>query len=324
MRTRCSFAAAVLGLMTVALSASGQEPTKVPIVGVLLRMALPDDPVVPAIREGLRRVGYVDGTSIQIVRRDAQNQVDRLPAIASELVDLGADVIVVGAEPAARAARQASSTIPIIIISFDHDPVASGLIDSFSHPSGNVTGVFARTSELIGKRLELLREALPSVSRVAIFWDSASARQLEAVEPSARALGLDVERIELGGSYDFAAAFHTARKRKAQAVVLLFSPMFVQERARVASLALESGMPTMHQEETLVKAGGLMSYGPSVSEMFGRSAYFIHRLLKGAKVSDLPVEQASTFRLVVNLKTAKALRLTIPQSILLRADEVIR
>jgi len=324
MRTRRTFAAAVLGLMTLALSAAGQEPAKVPIVGVLLRMALPDDPVVPAIREGLRRFGYVDGTSIRIERRGAENQVDRLPALAKELVDLGADIIVVGAEPAARAARQASSTIPIIIISFDHDPVVSGLIDSFSRPSGNVTGIFARTSELVGKRLELLREALPSVSRVAIFWDSASVRQLRAVEPSTRALGLDVERIELGGSYDFAAAFNTARKRKAQAVVLLFSPMFVQERARVACLALESRMPTMYQEETAVKAGGLMSYGPSVAEMFGRSAYYIDRLLKGAKVSDLPVEQASNFRLVVNLKTAKALRLTIPQSLLLRADEVIQ
>jgi len=324
MRTRRSFAAAVLGLMTLALSAAGQEPAKVPIVGVLLRMALPDDPVVPAIREGLRRFGYVDGTNIRIERRAAENQVDRLPALARELVALGADIIVVGAEPAARAARQASSTLPIIIVSFDHDPVASGLIDSFSRPSGNVTGVFSRTSELIGKRLELLREALPNVSRVAVFWDSASVRQLEALEPSARALGLNLQRIELGGSYDFAAAFNAARKRKAQAVVLLFSPMFVQERARVASLALESGMPTMYQEETPVKAGGLMSYGPSVSEMFGRSAYYIDRLLKGAKVSDLPVEQASKFRLVVNLKTAKVLRLTIPQSILLRADEVIR
>jgi len=324
MRTRRSFAAAVLGLMTLALSAAGQEPAKVPIVGVLLRMALPDDPVVPAIREGLRRFGYVDGTNIRIERRAAENQVDRLPALARELVALGADIIVVGVEPAARAARQASSTLPIIIVSFDHDPVASGLIDSFSRPSGNVTGVFSRTSELIGKRLELLREALPSISRVAVFWDSASVRQLEAVEPSTRALGLDLERIELSGSYDFAAAFNAARKRKAQAVVLLFSPMFVQERARVASLALESGMPTMYQEETPVKAGGLMSYGPSVSEMFGRSAYYIDRLLKGAKVSDLPVEQASKFRLVVNLKTAKVLRLTIPQSILLRADEVIR
>ena len=324
MRTRHCFAATVLGLMTLSLSAAGQEPAKVPIVGVLLRMALPDDPVVPAIREGLRRFGYIDGTNIRIERRAAQNQVDRLPALARELVDLGADVIVVGAEPAARAARQASSTLPIIIVSFDHDPVASGLIDSFSHPSGNVTGIFSRTSELIGKRLELLRETLPSVSRVAVFWDSASARQLEAVEPSASALGLHIERIELRGSYDFAAAFKAARKRKAQAVLLLFSPVFSQERARIASLALESKMPTMYQGETQVEAGGLMSYGPSMAETFIRSAYFIDRLLKGAKVRDLPVEQASTFRLVVNLKTAKALRLTIPQSILLRADEVIR
>ena len=313
-----------MGFMTLALAVAAKEPAKVPVVGVLMVMTMPDDPVVPAIREGLRRFGYVDGTNIRIERRAAQNQMDRLPTLARELVDLGADVIVVGGEPTARAARQASSTLPIIIIAFDHDPVASGLIDSFSRPSGNVTGVFSRTSELVGKRLELLRETLPNASRVAVFWDSISVRQLEAVEPSTRALGLELERIELRGSYDYAAAFNAARKQKAQAVVLLFSPMFTQERVRIASLAVESRMPTMYQEEMPVKAGGLMSYGPSLAEMFGRSAYFIDRLLKGAKVSDLPVEQASKFRLVVNLKTAKALRLTIPQSILLRADEVIR
>jgi putative ABC transport system substrate-binding protein len=318
------FRPVVLGFVALAFTVSAQEPVKVPVVGVLMVMAMPEDPVVPAIRGGLRQFGYVDGTNIRIERRAAQNHMDRLPALARELVDLGADVIVVGGEPTARAARQASSTLPIIIISFDHDPVASGLIDSFSHPSGNVTGVFSRTSELIGKRLELLREALPNASRVAVFWDSTSVRQLEAVEPSTRALGLGLERIELRGSYDYAAAFKAARKKKAQAVVLLFSPMFTQERVRIASLALESKMPTMWQEEVGVKAGGLMSYGPSVAEMFGRSGYYIDRLLKGAKVSDLPVEQASKFRLVVNLKTAKALRLTIPQSILLRADEVIR
>ena len=287
-------------------------------------MAGPDDPVVPAIREGLRQFGYIDGTNIRIERRDAQNQLHRLPQLASELINLGADVIVVGSEPAARAVRKVSSTIPIVIVAFDHDPVASGLIDSFSHPSGNVTGIFARQSELVGKRLELLKEALPRASRVAVFWDSLSARQLEKLEPAARALRLDLERIELRGSYDYAAAFKDAKKKKADAVMLLFSPKFAQERFRIASLAVESQIPTIHQEELLVKAGGLMSYGPSVTEMFIRTAYYIDRLLKGAKVGDLPVEQASTFKLVVNLKTAKALRLTIPQSILLRADEVIR
>jgi len=287
-------------------------------------MAGPDDPVVPAIRKGLRQFGYVDGTNIRIERRDAQNQLDRLPQLASELINLGADVIVVGAELPARAVRQVSSTVPIVIVAYDHDPVASGLIDSFSRPSGNVTGIFARQSELVGKRLELLREALPSVSRVAVFWDSLSARQLEELEPAARALRIDLERIELRGSYDYAAAFKHAKKKKADAAILLFSPRFTQERILIASLAIESQIPTIHQEELLVKAGGLMSYGPSVVEMFPRAGYFIDRLLKGAQVSNLPVEQASKFKLVINLKTANALRLTIPQSILLRADEVIR
>jgi len=308
----------------LAFTVSAQQPAKVPIVGVLMVMAAPDDPVVPAIREGLRQLGYVDGTNIRIERRSAQNQLDRLPQLASELINLSADVIVVGAELPARAVRQVSSTVPIVIVAYDHDPVASGLIDSFSRPSGNVTGIFARQSELVGKRLELLREALPSVSRVAVFWDSLSARQLEELEPAARALRIDLERIELRGSYDYAAAFKHAKKKKADAAILLFSPRFTQERILIASLAIESQIPTIHQEELLVKAGGLMSYGPSVVEMFPRAGYFIDRLLKGAQVSNLPVEQASKFKLVINLKTAKALRLTIPQSILLRADEVIR
>lgn len=324
MISRSLLRAVAFSLVMLAYTVSAQQPAKVPIVGVLMVMAAPDDPVVPAIREGLRQLGYVDGTNIRIERRSAQNQLDRLPQLAAELIALGADIIVVGGEPPARAARQASSTIPIVIVSFDHDPVASGLLDSFNRPGGNVTGIFARTSELVGKRLELLKEALPKASRVAVFWDSLSARQLRALEAAAHALGIQLERIELRDSYDFAAAFKTAKRKKADAVILLFSPMFTQQRVRIASLALESRMPTNYQEEAPVAAGGLMSYGPSISDMFPRAAYYIDRLLKGAKASDLPMEQASRFKLVVNLKTAEALGLTIPQSILLRADKVIR
>jgi len=324
MTKRSVFRAVALSLVVLAFTVSAQQPAKVPIVGVLMVMAAPDDPVVPAIREGLRQLGYVDGTNIRIERRAAQNQFDRRPQLAAELIALGADIIVVGGEPPARAARQASSTVPIVIVSFDHDPVASGLIDSFNRPGGNVTGIFARTSELVGKRLELLKEVLPKASRVAVFWDVLSARQLQELEPAARALGIQLERIELRGTYDFAAAFKTAKRKKVDAVILLFSPMFTQQRVRIASLALESKLPTIYQEEAPVSAGGLMSYGPSINDMFPRAAYYIDRLLKGAKASDLPMEQASTFKLVVNLKTAEALGLTIPQSILLRADKVIR
>jgi putative ABC transport system substrate-binding protein len=231
-----------LGFVALAFTVSAQAPVKIPIVGVPMVMAGPDDPVVPAIREGLRQFGYIDGTNIRIERRDAQNQLDRLPQLASELINLGADVIVVGSEPTARAVRTVSSTIPIVIVAFDHDPVASGLIDSFSHPSGNVTGLFARQSQLVGKRLQLLKEALPRASRVAVFWDSLSVRQLEELEPAARALRIDLERIELRGSYDYAAAFKDAKKKKADAVMLLFSPKFAQERFRIASLAVENQM----------------------------------------------------------------------------------
>ena len=181
---RYAFLILTLSLIVGSLAASAQPPAKIPIVGVLLVMSGPNDLVLPAIREGLRQRGYVDGTNIKIERRIAENRVERLPALAAELIALGADVIVVGGERPARAARQASSTIPIVMVSFDYDPVASGLVDSFNHPGGNITGLFARTSELLGKRLELLREALPRASRVAIFYDTHSVRQLAALEPA--------------------------------------------------------------------------------------------------------------------------------------------
>lgn len=258
MRTLYVSRALALCLAAVTLSSLAQEPTtpKVPIVGVLMLMAGPHENLVPALREGLRQFGYVDGTNVRIERRDAQNHLDRLPKAASELISLGADLIVVGGEPQARAAKQASSAIPIVLVAFDHDPVASGLIDSFSRPGGNVTGIFTRQSELVGKRLELLKEVLPKASKVAVFWDALSVRQLGELEPAAHALGIDLARIELSGSYDYVAAFENARHRRADAVILLFSPRFSNERVRIATLALEQRMPTIYQEESAVEAGG--------------------------------------------------------------------
>jgi putative tryptophan/tyrosine transport system substrate-binding protein len=306
------------------VAARAQQPTQTPIVGVLLVFWGPDDMFIPSVRKGLSDLGYIDGRNIKIEHRTAQGRLDQLPRLAGELVQLGARVIVVGTGPAAHAAKQASSTVPIVVALYDYDPVASGLIDSFSRPGGTVTGIFSRQSELVGKRVELLKEALPNVSRVAVFWDANSRRQLEELEPAARVLGLQLEPIELHAPYDFTGAFKAAKKMHAGAVMVLFSPAFIQQRTRVAKLALENKLPTIYQDSFEVVAGGLISYGSSASELLQRTAYYIDRLLKGEKAGDLPVEQASNFKLVVNLKTAKALGLNIPESILLRADEVIR
>jgi len=314
---------AIAGLL-VSLSAIAQQTPPVPVVGVLMIFRAPDDFFVPSVRKGLADLGYLDGRNIRIEYRAAQGQVDQLPRLAGELVALGVRVIVAGAEPAARAAMQADSTIPIVITLSDHDPVAAGLIESFSHPGDRVTGVFSRQSELVGKRLELLKQTLPGISRVAVFWDSNSQRQLELLEPAARATGVQLVRIELRAPYHFAAAFRAAKKKRAEAVLVLFSPAFIQLRTKVAAAALESRLPTVHQTQNETIAGGLMSYGPAETKLFERSAYYIDRLLKGAKVNDLPVEQASEFTLIINLKTAKALGIKIPESVLSRADQVIR
>ncbi len=316
--------ALVLSLDLVAGVALAQQASRVPVVGVLMVNAGPNETVVEAVRRGLRDNGYVDGQNIRIEYRGAQGHADRLPALAQELVGLNVDAIVVGAEASAQAAKHATTTIPIVFAMYDVDPVAVGLIDSFNRPGGNVTGIFARQSELVGKRLELLRELLPSLRRVAVLWDSFSQRQLEQTWPAARALGVDLALVEVQSPYDFKKAFRSVRRSKVGALLVLFSPVFNTEDAKISRVAIESKLPTMFQDPDNVRAGGLMAYGPSREEVFGRTGYYIDRLLKGAKPNDLPVEQSANFHLVVNLKTAKALGITIPESILLRADEVIR
>jgi putative ABC transport system substrate-binding protein len=277
-----------------------------------------------AVREGLREFGYVDGQNIKIEFRSAQGQVDRLASLAQELVALKVNVIVTGTEPAARAVQHATGTIPIVVVLSDHDPVASGLVNSLSRSGSNITGIVTRQSELVGKRLELLKESLPKLSRVAVFWDTYSQRQLDLLQQAARLLGVRLQTIQLRAPYDFKGASRHAKQEKADALVVLFSPVFYRERAQIAVLALDAGLPTMSQEESWAVAGGLISYGPTIADTFRRTAYFVDRLLKGAKPEDLPVEQATGFKLTVNLRTAKALRLTIPDSILQRADELIR
>jgi putative ABC transport system substrate-binding protein len=198
------------------------------------------------------------------------------------------------------------------------------LIDSLNRPGGNITGVFTRQSDLVAKRIELLKESLPDVSRIAVFWDSFGRGQLDELKPAARLLGVHLEPVQLQAPYDFKRAFNDAKKRRAGALMVLFSPVFNTEHARITALAIENRLPGIYQERYFVESGGMLSYGPDPGDAFGRAAYFIDRLLKGAKPADLPVEQVSKFKLVVNLKTAKTLGVTIPESIMVRADEVIR
>jgi putative ABC transport system substrate-binding protein len=316
--------AVALGCALVANGVRAQQTGRVPVVGLLMVNAGPNESVVTAVRRGLRDIGYVDSQSIRIEYRGAQGREDRLLALAQELVQLKVDAIVVGAEASARAAKQATSTIPIVFAMYDVDPVAVGLIDTFSHPGANITGIFSRQSELVGKRLELLRELVPGLTHVAVLWDSFSRHQLDHTGPAAQALGIDLALVEMRPPYNFEKAFRTIKNRKPDALLVLFSPVFNTEQAKLSRLAVEGKLPTMFQDPDNVRAGGLIAYGPSREEVFGRTAYYIDRVLKGAKPSELPVEQSANFRLVVNLRTAKALGLVVPESILVRADEVIR
>jgi putative ABC transport system substrate-binding protein len=314
--------ASLLGTFSVMLRA--EERGRVPVVGMLTVAVGPDDPGLQALREGLRELGHVEGRNISFEYRQAHGQAERLPQLARELVALKADVIVLGSEEALRAAQQATSAIPIVMIFLGDDPVAAGLIDSLSRPGGNVTGVAVGRRELVGKRLELLKELLPSVSRVAVLWDAYGRGQLDQLAPAARSLGLQIQLIELQAPYDFEGAFQAAKKREAGAVLLMFSPVFQQQRRAIAALSVAHRLPAISGNPNLAKAGTLMSYGSDGVASFGRAAYFVDRLLKGAKPAELPVEQPATVKLIVNLQTAKAIGIVVPDSVLLRADEVIR
>jgi putative ABC transport system substrate-binding protein len=298
----------------IAGTAWAQEPNRVPVVGLLMSSVGPHDPVLEALRAGLRDQGYVEGQNIRLEYRGAQGNLDKLPNLAEELVRLKVDAIVVGNERTARVAKDVSASIPIVVSLYNYDPVVGGLIDSFARPSGNLTGIFTRTSELVGKRLEQLKEMVPNLSRLAVFWDSLGQGELDELQPAARSIGIQLQLMELGPPYDFDAAFRIAKQNKADAIMIIATP---------ATLARKYGLPTSSSFRDCTQAGGLISYGIEFTDAYYRLAYFIGRLLKGAKPSDLPFEQVTKFKLVINQNTATSLGLTTPQSILLRADEII-
>ena len=294
-----------------------------PLIGVLRASALAQhDPAMDAIRTELHALGYTEGRNIRFEQRFANRRTETLPKLANDLVRMNPRIIVAVNEASLRAAKQATSTIPIVVIAYDHDPVAEGLIDSNTRPGGNVTGIFSRQVELVGKRLELLKETIQGLSRVAVLLDVTSEPPAE-LENAGKQLGLKLRTIQIANQQNFEAAVKQA-EANAQAAVLLYSPMIFDSRARIATLAMEARLPLMTQASEFVQAGALMSYAPDRNEVAARAAYYIDRILHGATPAELPVEEAAKFKLSINLKTAKALGMTIPQSILLRADEVIR
>ncbi len=318
------FLAAALALGMAVSEPFAQQTDRVAVVGRLTVVGGADDPINEAIRKGLRELGYLEGRDFRIEHRSAEGRLDQLPRLAEELVRLKVDVIVTGTVLSTRAAKLATSTIPIVAIFPDHDPVASGLIESFNHPGGNITGLTVRGSQLAGKRLELLKEMLPDLSRVTVLWDPFVQADIKELEIAARSLDIELRLVEVNAPYDFDAAFSVAKRKKAGAVVLLGSPQVYIRRVQLGALALKHKLPVFCSFRDTTEAGGLVSYGTDVFYAFHRAAYFIDRLLKGAKPSDLPFEQSDTIKLVVNLKTAKGLGITIPESILLQADEVFR
>jgi putative tryptophan/tyrosine transport system substrate-binding protein len=314
-------------LLAAPLAADAQQPGKVWRVGFLDAVSPRNVPWIAAFERRLVELGYVEGKNLSIEFRTAEGRTDRLSAVVTELVGLKPDVIVSSAGPdGTLALKHATSIIPVVFSAIEWDPVAAGVVDSLGRPGSNLTGVSALAVEFASKRLQLLLEAVPRLMRVAVMWHRPrAADQFTVLREAARALKLQVISLERGaGSYNLDGAFKTATKERAGAVLVLGSPVFFPERKQLAGLALRHRLATSFQRPDYVEAGGLMSYGPDVNDILQRLADYTDRILKGAKPSDLPVEQPTKFELVINLKTVKALGLTAPPSLLQRADEVIQ
>ncbi len=317
------------GIVVAPFAAEAEQAAKVARIGYLTGSLAANPHVPEAFRQGLRDLGYIEGRNLVIEYRSPEGKPERLPALAAELVALKVDVIVAGGTPQALAAKQAARTLPIVFVGAA-DPVTSGLVTSLARPGGNVTGLSNVTPELVGKCLEQLKQAVPGVSRVAVLWHPGNLGErterdmLKGAEVAARALGVRLQFVEARGPEDFDRAFSDMTRARAGALTVLPSTMFNTERRRLVDLAAKNRLPAVYPVRESVDAGGLMSYGPNIADVFRRVATYVDKILKGAKPADLPVEQPTKFELVINLKAAKALGLTIPPSVLSRADEVLQ
>ncbi|MBI2154574.1 MAG: ABC transporter substrate-binding protein [Candidatus Rokubacteria bacterium] len=323
-----------LGLLAAPLAAEAQQPAgKVYRIGLL--GTSPINPHYEAFRQGLRELGYVEGRNIVIERRHSEGKAERLPNLATELIRLKVDVIVIEACGAPlNAASQKTSTIPIVVAACNDDLVASGLVASLARPGGNITGLSEVAPELAAKRLELLKEVVPKLTRVAVLWNPAYSEVFsptlrfmlsdwKEIREAARVLGVTLQSVEIRGPDDFDSAFAAMTRKRAGGLITFSEPLLVLHGRRIADLAAQSRLPAIYAYRELAEAGGLISYGVHLPDFYRRAATHVHKILKGAKPADLPVEQPTKFELVINLKTAKTLGLTIPQSVLIRADKVI-
>jgi putative ABC transport system substrate-binding protein len=322
----------ILSLLTAPLAAQAQQPAKVARIGYLLSGVLesPETRVLlDAFRQGLRERGYVEGQNIVIEYRAADGKLERFPGLATELARLKVDLIVAPNTSAGRAVQQATTTIPIVTIVMG-DPVGDGLVASLARPGGNITGTTFLGPELVPKRLELLKEALPRVSRVAALWhpdayaERTTRAMLQETEAAARTLGVQLQLVEVRRPDEFDRAFSTMTRERAEALIVLPSPMLFTERRRIVDLAARHRLPAMYQAREFVELDGLIAYGASIPDLWRRAATYVDKILKGAKPADLPVEQPTKFELAINLKTAQALGITIPSSLLFQADRVIQ
>src|SRR6266404_1206986 len=284
-------------------------------------------PNLESFRQGLRALGYIEGKNIQIESRYAEGKLDRLPSLVAELVQLKVDVFIIGTLVAMRAAKQATTTIPIVMV-LSVDPVTTGLVDSLARPGGNITGLTNLARDLSGKRLELFKEVVPEISRVGVLCDMgdpSAAIGFKEYEAVARPLKVDLQSLEVRGpNPDLESAFQAAATGRASALITIRGTLFNRYLKRIADLAIKNRLPSMHEGIQYVEPGGLMSYATNDANQWRRAATFVDKILKGAKPADIPVEQPTKFEFIINLKTAKALNLTIPQSVLYRVDNVIK
>jgi ABC-type uncharacterized transport system substrate-binding protein len=314
-------------MLTVTVVANAQQPTKIPRIGYLGANSPSVNPDrSKAFRQGLRELGYVEGKNIVIEFRSAMGKQDRLPMLAAELIRLKVDIIITGGPPSTRAAKEATVTIPIVM-GFDNDPVGNGFVASLGRPGGNITGLATLAPEISGKLLELLKEIVPRLSRVAVLGSSTqpgNAQSLRETELAARAFGVKVQFVDILAPKDIETAFRAAGKGHADGVLVLQSPVINSQRTQVAVLAVKSRLPGIFPQSEYAEAGGLAYYGANTVDLFRRAATYVDKILKGAKPADLPVEQPTKFEFVINLKTAKQIGLTIPPNVLARADRVIK
>ena len=314
-------------LIALSISAEAQQPQRIPRIGVLsVTSPATIAARLDAFRQALRELGYVEGKNIVIEYRYADGNLDRVPALAAEMVRLNVDVIVTGGSAATRPAKEATATIPIVMAQ-DTDPVGNGFVASLARPGGNITGLSIVAPELSGKQLELLKEIVPKLSRVAVLGHSNEPSYIQLrkeMELAGKALKIQIQFLDARSPKDVETAFRETTKRHADAVLVPTTPIVGSQRAQIADLAVKNRLPAMYGQPEYVDVGGVMFYGTSITDLFRRAATYVDKILKGAKPADLPVEQPKKFEFIINLKAAKQIGLTIPPNVLARADRVIR